>query len=71
MGDNFKATAKALKDIPFDKLIQAIHVTQERLGVTEFAKGASETESPDLLEAVSFSPKQQPALVRKTADIKA
>lgn len=34
MGDSFKATAENVKDIPFDQLIEAIHVTQTELGIT-------------------------------------
>jgi phage-related protein len=42
----FKATAENVKDIPFDTLIEAIHVTQENLGITgTTAKEASETVS--------------------------
>ena len=33
MGDSFKATAENVKEIPFDKLIEAISVTQERMGI--------------------------------------
>lgn len=44
MGKSFKATAENVKDIPFDKLIESIHVTQERMGITgTTAKEASET----------------------------
>lgn len=44
MGDSFKATAENVKDIPFDKLIEGIHKTQERMGITgTTAKEASET----------------------------
>lgn len=44
MGKSFKATAENVKDIPFDKLIQGIHVVQERMGITgTTAKEASET----------------------------
>lgn len=44
MGAGFKATAENVKDIPFDKLIQGIHVVQERMGITgTTAKEASET----------------------------
>ena len=34
MGKAFKATAENVKDIPFDKLIEAIHKTQENMGIT-------------------------------------
>lgn len=44
MGDSFKATAENVKDIPFDKLIDAIHKTQKEMGITgTTAKEASET----------------------------
>lgn len=34
MGETFKATAKNVKDISFDKYIEAIHVIQEEMGIT-------------------------------------
>lgn len=34
LGDKVKVTAKTVKDVPFDKIIEAIHKTQEELGVT-------------------------------------
>lgn len=34
MGKNFTATAKNINDVSFDKIIEAIHVTQERLKIT-------------------------------------
>lgn len=44
MGKSFKATAENVKDIPFDKLITAIHQTQKEMGITgTTAKEASET----------------------------
>lgn len=49
MGDSFKATAENVKEIPFDKLISAIHKTQEEMGITgTTAKEASETISGSL-----------------------
>ena len=46
MGDSFEATAENVKDIPFDQLIEAIHVTQTEMGITgTTAKEASETVS--------------------------
>ena len=33
MGANFTATAKNINDVSFDKIIEAIHVTQERLNI--------------------------------------
>lgn len=71
MGDSFKATAKNVKDIPFDKLIQAIHVTQERMGITgTTAKEASETVAGSF-EAMKASAQNLVAgLGQKNADIK-
>lgn len=44
MGKEFKATAKNVKDIPFDKMIEAIHKVQENMGITgTTAKEASST----------------------------
>lgn len=44
MGKSFTATAKNIKDVPFDKMIEAIHKTQEEMGVTgTTSKEASET----------------------------
>lgn len=44
MGASFQATAENVKDIPFDKLIEAIHKTQEEMGITgTTAKEASST----------------------------
>lgn len=46
LGDSFEATAENVKEIPFDTLIEAIHVTQENLGITgTTAKEAAETVS--------------------------
>ena len=46
LNGKFKATAKNVKDIPFNVLIDAIHRTQERLGITgTTAKEAQETVS--------------------------
>ncbi|WP_373761261.1 hypothetical protein [Jeotgalibaca porci] len=46
MGDSFEATAENVKDIPFDQLIEAIHVVQTEMGITgTTAKEASETVS--------------------------
>jgi phage-related protein len=33
MGEKFKATAKNMNEVSFDKIIEAIHVTQERMGI--------------------------------------
>lgn len=44
MGSSFKATAENVKDIPFDKLIESLHITQTQLGITgTTAKEASST----------------------------
>ncbi len=46
LNGEFEATAENVKDIPFNTLIDAIHVTQEELGITgTTAKEASETVS--------------------------
>ena len=34
MGKAFKATAKNVKDVPFDKMIEAIHKVQKNMGIT-------------------------------------
>lgn len=34
LGDNVTVTATTVKDVPFDKIIEAIHMVQEDLGVT-------------------------------------
>lgn len=44
MGDSFKVTAENVKDIPFDQLIEAIHITQKEMGITgTTAEEASKT----------------------------
>lgn len=44
MGEGFVATAENVKDIPFDKLIEGIHVVQTEMGITgTTAKEASQT----------------------------
>lgn len=44
MGEAFKATAENVKNVPFDKMIEAIHKVQENMGITgTTAKEASET----------------------------
>lgn len=44
MGNSFKATAENVKNIPFDKMIEALHKTQKEMGITgTTAKEASET----------------------------
>ena len=34
LGDSVKVTAESVKDVPFDKVIEAIHVIQKNLGIT-------------------------------------
>lgn len=34
MGESFKATAQNVKDVPFDKMVEAIHQVQEEMGIT-------------------------------------
>lgn len=34
LGENIKVTAKDVKDVPFDKVIEAIHKTQQEIGIT-------------------------------------
>lgn len=49
MGASFQATAENVKDIPFDKLIEAIHKTQTEMGIAgTTAKEASSTISGSL-----------------------
>lgn len=44
MGEGFVATAENVKDIPFDKLIEGIHVVQTEMGITgTTAKEAAQT----------------------------
>ena len=46
MGESFEAPAENVKEIPFDQLIEAIHVTQTEMGITgTTAKEAAETVS--------------------------
>lgn len=44
LGAAVEVTAETVKEVPFDKIIEAIHVTQEEMGITgTTAKEASET----------------------------
>lgn len=44
LGDSVEVTAETVKDVPFDKIVQAIHEIQTRLGITgTTAAEASET----------------------------
>ena len=48
MGKSFETTAENVKDIPFDKMIEAVHKIQEEMGVTG-------TTSKEAMETVSGS----------------
>lgn len=70
MGDSFKATAENVKDIPFDKLIEAIHVTQQEMGITgTTAKEASQTVSGSFGTMVAAGQNLVDNFGRKGADI--
>ena len=44
LGNSMKVTAKTVKDVPFDKMLEAIHKVQEQMGITgTSAKEASKT----------------------------
>lgn len=34
LGEGIEITAKEVKDVPFDRIIEAIHITQEQIGIT-------------------------------------
>lgn len=71
LNGEFEATAENVKDIPFDKLIEAIHVTQERLGITgTTAKEASETVSGSFDSMKAAAQNLVAGLGQKDADIK-
>ena len=54
LNGKFKATAENVKDIPFSTLIDAIHITQDNLGITgTTAKEAAETVSGSFQMATS------------------
>ena len=46
MGKTFKATAKNVKDVSFDKIIEAIHKVQEEMGIT----GTTALEAAETIE---------------------
>lgn len=70
MGDSFKATAENVKDIPFDQLIEAIHVTQEEMGITgTTAKEASETVSGSFDSMVAAAKNLTAGFGQENADI--
>ena len=50
LGKNTKVTAETVKDVPFDKIIEAIHKVQENLGIT----GTTSKEAADTISG-SFS----------------
>lgn len=50
LGKKVKVTAETVKDVPFDKIIEAIHKTQEELGIT----GTTAEEASDTISG-SFS----------------
>ncbi len=53
MGDAFKATAKNVKEVPFDKMIEAIHKVQVEMGIT----GTSALEASGTIEGSTKSMK--------------
>ena len=70
MGDSFEATAENVKDIPFDQLIEAIHVTQVEMGVTgTTAIEASETVSGSFQSMKSAAENLVAGLGDSNADI--
>ncbi|MFA9493540.1 hypothetical protein [Streptococcus sp. E17BB] len=71
LNGEFEATAENVKDIPFDKLIKAIHVTQEKLDITgTTAKEASETVSGSFDSMKAAAQNLAAGLGQKDADIK-
>lgn len=53
MGKAFKATAKNVKEVPFDKMIEAIHKVQEEMGIT----GTTSLEASGTIEGSAKSMK--------------
>lgn len=53
MGEAFKATAENVKDVPFDKFIEAIHKVQEQMGIT----GTTSMEASETIEGSANSMK--------------
>ena len=50
MGKSFKATAKNINEVSFDKIIEAISVTQDKLGIT----GTTAKEASTTIEGLSL-----------------
>lgn len=46
LGDSVKVTAETVKDVPFDKIIEGIHVIQQDIGIT----GTTTAEAMDTIE---------------------
>ena len=53
MGKAFKATAQNVKDVPFDKMIEAIHEVQVQMGIT----GTTSIEAADTIQGSAGSMK--------------
>lgn len=53
LGDSIKVNAKTVKDVPFDKIIEAIHKTQQEIGIT----GTTSKEASSTLEGSANSMK--------------
>ena len=53
LGDSVKVTANTVKDVPFDKVIESIHVIQDNLGITN----ATLEESKSTIEGSTMSMK--------------
>ncbi len=51
LGKSIEVTAESVKDVPFDKVIEAINVTQQRIGIT----GTTAAEAAGTLEGSSKS----------------
>jgi hypothetical protein len=70
MGAAFKATAENVKEIPFDKLIEAVHKTQDEMGITgTTAKEASETISGSMSAAKASFQNMLTAFVDGNGDL--
>lgn len=53
LGDSIKVNAQTVKDVPFDKIIEAIHKTQQEIGIT----GTTSKEASSTLEGSANSMK--------------
>jgi len=72
LNGEFEATAENVKDIPFHTLIEAIGITQDRLGITgTTAKEASETVSGSFAAMKAAAQNLVAGLGNNEADIKA